>query len=74
MKFHIINDCHECPFYDALDSCRHRSENVMKHVSNSTNETKEVIGSLKSQADFDSVSKNEGRWNQWRNVSPWLKF
>jgi hypothetical protein len=32
----------------------------MKHVRISTNETKEVIGSPKSQVDFDSVSKDEG--------------
>jgi hypothetical protein len=27
------NDCHECPFYDGLDSWWHRNENVTKHVN-----------------------------------------
>jgi hypothetical protein len=26
------NDCHECPFYDALDIWWHLNGNVMKHV------------------------------------------
>jgi hypothetical protein len=32
----------------------------MKHVSTFANEVEEVIGSPKSQANFDSASKNEG--------------
>ncbi len=46
----------------------------MKHVNISTNETKEVLGSPQSQVDFDSVSQNESRWNQWRNISPRLRL
>jgi hypothetical protein len=33
------NDCHQCHFYDALDSWWHRSGNVMKHVSTFVDET-----------------------------------
>jgi hypothetical protein len=33
------DDCHECPFYDALISWWHWSGNVMKHVSISTDKT-----------------------------------
>jgi hypothetical protein len=48
------NDHHECPFYDALDSWWHCSGNVMKHVSVSTNEIDEIMGSQKIYIDFDS--------------------
>jgi hypothetical protein len=34
------NDCHECPFYDALDNLWHQNETVMKHVNAFVNETK----------------------------------
>jgi len=44
------NDYHECPIYDALDSWWHRSGNVMKHVNVSTNESKEIVSNLESQA------------------------
>jgi hypothetical protein len=44
------NDCHECPFYDALDSWWHGNGNVRKHVSASTNESKEIVSNLESQA------------------------
>jgi hypothetical protein len=37
------NDCYEFPFYDALDSWWHQSENVMKHVNVFMNE---IVGSL----------------------------
>jgi hypothetical protein len=49
------NDCHEFPFYDALDSWWHRSENVMKHVNASINEIDEIVGSPNFQIDFDNV-------------------
>jgi hypothetical protein len=32
----------------------------MKHVSTFANEIEEVVGSLKSQANFDNASKDEG--------------
>jgi hypothetical protein len=50
------NDCHECPFYDALDSWWHRSGNVMKHVNIFANE---IVGSPKFQTHFDSGSKDD---------------
>jgi hypothetical protein len=37
------NDCYESPFYDALDSCWHQNENVMKHMNVFMNE---IVGSL----------------------------
>jgi deoxyribodipyrimidine photolyase-like uncharacterized protein len=36
------NDRHECPFYDALDSWWHWSENVMKYVSVFANEIEKL--------------------------------
>jgi hypothetical protein len=53
-------ECHECPFYDALNSWWHQSGNVMKHVSTFFNETKKIVGNPKSKVDFDSASKDEG--------------
>ncbi len=53
------NDHHECHFYDALDNWWHQSINVMKYVNISTNETKEVVDSQKSQTYFDNASKDE---------------
>ncbi len=53
------NDHHECPFYDALDSWWHWNENVMKHVSASTTEIDEIVGSPKFQIDLDSGSKDD---------------
>jgi hypothetical protein len=41
------NHCHECPFYDALDSWWHQSGNVMKHVSVSINEIDEIVNNPK---------------------------
>jgi len=41
------NDCHECPFYDALNSWWHQSGNVMKHISASINEIDEIVNSPK---------------------------
>jgi hypothetical protein len=53
------NDCHECAFYDALDSWWHQIENVMKHVNASINEIDEIVGSPKFQIDFDNGSKDD---------------
>jgi hypothetical protein len=58
------NAHHECPFYDALDSCWHRSGNVMKDVNVFANEIEEIVGSPKSKVDFDSVSKDEGSYKE----------
>jgi hypothetical protein len=40
-----ISNYDECDFYDALDSWWHWSGNMMKHVSVSTNEIDEIMGS-----------------------------
>jgi hypothetical protein len=49
-KKNSSNDCHKCLFYDALDSWWHRNGNVMKHVSASTNQSKEIVSNLESRA------------------------
>ncbi len=41
------NDCHECPFCDALDGWWHQSGNVMKHENAFANEIEKVIGNPK---------------------------
>jgi hypothetical protein len=51
------NDHHECPFYDALNSWWHQSENVMKHVNVFANEIDVIVGNPKFQIDFDIGSR-----------------
>jgi hypothetical protein len=46
----------------------------MKNVSVYVNETKEIVGSPKSQAYFDSASKMKAVRSQWRNISPQMSF
>jgi len=53
------NDHHECPFYDALDSWWHQNGNVMKHVSASTSEIDEIMGSPKFKINIDSGFKDD---------------
>jgi hypothetical protein len=53
------NDRHECLFYAALNSWRHQSGNVMKHVSAFANEIDEIVGSLELQIDPNSAFKDD---------------
>ncbi len=53
------NDCHECPFYDALDSWWHQSGNVMEHVNASINEIDEIVNNLKFQTNLDNGSRGD---------------
>jgi hypothetical protein len=54
------NDCHEYPFYDALDSWWHQNKNVMKHVSIFINEIDEILSNSKFQTKFDRSFKDDG--------------
>jgi hypothetical protein len=65
-----INDCHESPFYDALDSWWHRSENVKKHVNVFVNEIDEIVGSLNFQIDFDNGSKDDVKKESLNKLTP----
>jgi hypothetical protein len=64
------NDCHECPFYDVLDSCWHWNGNVMKNVSVFGNEIKKIISSLDFKHILMMFQMMKVMRNQWRNLWP----
>ncbi len=68
------NHCHECPFYDALNSWWHWNGDVMKHVSIFANEIEEIVGNLEPQIDFDLFQRMKVVKNQWKNLSPQMRL
>jgi len=46
----------------------------MKHVSTFANEIEEVVGSPKSQANFDNASKDEGSKEPMEKLSPQMIY